>query len=92
MRLVLEYMDCGSMETMINVLNNLQTHKKILPLIPELVISRIMCQILNGIHYLHSVKQQIHRDIKPDNILISSELGQAKLSDFGISKQLESLN
>ena len=34
----------------------------------------------------------IHRDIKPDNILISSELGQAKLSDFGISKQLASLN
>jgi serine/threonine protein kinase len=55
---------------------------------PELVISRIMFQIISGIHYLHSVRQQMHRDIKPDNILINSELGEAKLSDFGISKQL----
>lgn len=41
-RLVLEYMDCGSMETMINVLNQLYTDDMV-PRIPELVISRIMC-------------------------------------------------
>ena len=55
-RLVLEFMDCGSMETMINVLNQIAQAGTV-PLVPELVVSRIMCQILNGLHYLHTVKQ-----------------------------------
>lgn len=40
--LVMEYMDCGSVETMIAVENKMQSEeeKKIRPLIPELVISR----------------------------------------------------
>ena len=51
-RLVLEYMDCGSMETMIQVLNNLSASKNILPIIPELVISRIICQVSQPIFSL----------------------------------------
>lgn len=42
---------------------------------------------MRGLYFLHHSKHQIHRDLKPENILLNS-LGQVKLTDFGISKQL----
>jgi serine/threonine protein kinase len=43
--------------------------------------------VLLGLEFLHSNKQ-LHRDIKPGNILVNSD-GSVKLSDFGISKTLD---
>jgi serine/threonine protein kinase len=47
----------------------------------------VLYQIADGLDYIHSQKL-IHRDIKPDNILISMNGQQLKLSDFGLSKRI----
>ena len=53
--------------------------------LPEKVIKQIIFQIICGINYLHSLKY-LHRDIKPDNILLSSE-GKVILTDFDLCRQ-----
>ena len=44
--------------------------------------------MLQGLRYMHREMKQVHRDLKPANVLLTSE-GVVKLSDFGVSKQLE---
>ena len=52
--------------------------------ISEKKICEIMKQIGEGIYYLHSFGI-VHRDIKPDNILINDK-NEIKIIDFGFSK------
>lgn len=47
--------------------------------------------MLNGLIYLHIQKNQLHRDLKPGNVLINSR-GEAKIADFGIAKDLDNKN
>ncbi len=51
---------------------------------------KVLNQIANGLHYIHS-QNLVHRDVKPDNILISKTTPvQMKLSDFGFVKKTSS--
>ena len=50
---------------------------------------KIMEGIADGINYLHA-QNIIHRDIKPGNILIASDLPIVpKVTDFDLSKSLD---
>jgi serine/threonine-protein kinase len=58
------------------------------PVVVEEIID-IARQICRGLRYAHS-KNVIHRDIKPQNVLIESKSNVCRLSDFGIAKIFES--
>jgi serine/threonine protein kinase len=47
-------------------------------------IKNIAKQLLTGIHFMHT-NFFIHRDLKPDNMMIGSD-GKLKLIDFGMAK------
>ncbi len=56
--------------------------------LPPAPLGAMTLQYLNGLNYLHREMKQVHRDLKPANIMLTDK-GVCKLSDFGISKQLD---
>ena len=76
--IVMEFADGGSLDDVIRRSGS----------IPELPCRGIACGMLRGLQYLHRELHQVHRDVKPPNVMIKN--GVIKLSDFGISKQLDS--
>jgi serine/threonine-protein kinase len=58
--------------------------KRILPLKQTI---QIIIQILDALHYAHQ-QDIIHRDIKPDNILIEKHSQRTIITDFGVAKVL----
>ncbi|KAH3672170.1 hypothetical protein WICPIJ_010109 [Wickerhamomyces pijperi] len=77
LNIFLEYVPGGSLSSMLKTYGPLE----------EPLVRNFTRQILIGLNYLHS-RDIIHRDIKGANILIDIN-GQVKISDFGISKKLE---
>jgi serine/threonine protein kinase len=54
---------------------------------PEADAKHVIAQIARALHRAHREKL-IHRDVKPDNILVTHD-GQAKLTDLGLVKEVE---
>lgn len=74
---LIEYMDAGSLADIV-VTGGCKS---------ESVLANIAWRVMSGLAYLHE-KRVIHRDIKPDNILIN-QAGDIKISDFGVSKYMD---
>ena len=72
--LVMEYLNGGDCASLVKVLGCL----------PEDWTKKYLAEVLLGIEHLHS-RGIVHRDIKPDNLLIDSK-GHLKLTDFGLSR------
>lgn len=55
-------------------------------LLPENTVKEILVSLLPVLDYVHS-KQIIHRDVKPDNIIVRQGDGKPVLIDFGAVKE-----
>ena len=92
--LVLEYVPNGTLEEYYK--KNKENNKDNFVPIKQDFIIKIFKQILDALSYLFN-KSIMHRDIKPDNILLDENYN-VKISDFGISaiffdeENLENLN
>lgn len=76
--IALEYMDVGTIHDLIRY----EKDNKL----PEPILGIIAVQCLRGLQSLKKDYHVIHRDIKPQNILINRE-GEVKIADFGVSKE-----
>ncbi|AYU79326.1 mitogen-activated protein kinase kinase 4 / MAPK4 [Leishmania donovani] len=74
---VLEYMDCGTMNNLID------RHPEGFS---EDMLAYIARELFKGLEFLHHLNM-IHRDIKPANVLANTK-GEIKISDFGVAKTL----
>ena len=57
--------------------------------IPEEDVRRYFKDLVSALYYCHEVKSLAHRDVKPDNMMLSKD-GKLVLCDFGVSQFFES--
>ena len=83
LNILMEYAENGDLNKLLETNINKKVYFK------ENILINWLCQICSALKYIH-YKKIIHRDIKPANIFMNN-LGQIKLGDFGISKNLKNL-
>lgn len=68
-----------------NIYESIQSHRHV----SEQDASRIVKQVLEAVHYMHSFGV-VHRDLKPENVLLMSTDpdSEVKIADFGLAVEL----
>jgi serine/threonine protein kinase len=59
--------------------------------IPMQLIKSYLYQILKGVSFCHA-RGVLHRDLKPQNLLIDREHGKIKIADFGLARNYSTTN
>lgn len=75
--LIFEHLDCDLKQHMESCGRNLYPEN----------IQLVLYQVLRGIAYCHS-KNILHRDLKPQNLLLNRATGDVKLADFGLARAI----
>lgn len=75
--LILEYCEKGDFY-------KFQNHKPI----AEMHVQKYMRQLIRALQYLYDIHNIVHRDIKPQNLLMGVD-GNIKLADFGFAKTVK---
>ena len=89
----MEYMDQGSLRGKLNNIRK-EAGGRLPPgqgALNDDVIIKYTENIVSGLVYLH-LNKVIHRDLRAANVLLTGHDDVAKLADFGISKELNTLS
>lgn len=78
--MVMEFAPDGDLFSFCKAMSKKKQH------IPEKTLRKWLFRICDAVNYMHS-KNIVHRDIKPNNILIFEEDGMIKVTDLGVAKK-----
>lgn len=83
---VMEYMNGG------NLYQFIKDRKEAFDNIQAKEVKTILFQVLSGLHHIHHIEGIFHRDMKPENLLISydNDTLLVKLADFGLATSIKS--
>ncbi|XP_064537519.1 mitogen-activated protein kinase kinase kinase 7-like isoform X2 [Drosophila montana] len=85
LHIVMEYADCGSLDY---YLHNKESRLKNMT---YLALHNLMFQCVKAVEYLHNQTPTVlHRDLKPNNLLLFDDYRTLKICDFGTVREIAS--